>query len=69
MTGATLACVYPQVPIEWEPVSVTPVLKNGKVAIPDEALHSVKKNTVALKGPLATPVGKGHVSLNLTLRR
>jgi len=24
---------------------------------------------VALKGPLATPIGKGHVSLNLTLRR
>jgi isocitrate dehydrogenase (NAD+) len=22
-----------------------------------------------LKGPLATPIGKGHVSLNLTLRR
>ncbi|KAG0261354.1 NAD-dependent isocitrate dehydrogenase [Mortierella polycephala] len=57
------------VPIEWEPVSVTPVVKNGKIAIPDEALHSVKKNTVALKGPLATPIGKGHVSLNLTLRR
>ncbi|KAF9160852.1 NAD-dependent isocitrate dehydrogenase [Actinomortierella ambigua] len=57
------------VPIEWEPVSVTPVLKNGKTVIPDEALHSVKKNTVALKGPLATPIGKGHVSLNLTLRR
>jgi isocitrate dehydrogenase (NAD+) len=29
----------------------------------------VTKNYVALKGPLATPVGKGHVSLNLTLRR
>jgi len=29
----------------------------------------VRKNTIALKGPLATPVGKGHVSLNLTLRR
>lgn len=29
----------------------------------------VKKNTIALKGPLATPIGKGHVSLNLTLRR
>ncbi|KAG0228349.1 NAD-dependent isocitrate dehydrogenase [Actinomortierella wolfii] len=57
------------VPIEWEPVNVTPVLKNGKTVIPDEALHSVKKNTVALKGPLATPIGKGHVSLNLTLRR
>jgi isocitrate/isopropylmalate dehydrogenase len=29
----------------------------------------VKRNTIALKGPLATPIGKGHVSLNLTLRR
>src|SRR5271154_5202897 len=29
----------------------------------------VKKNLIALKGPLATPIGKGHVSLNLTLRR
>ncbi|OJD27523.1 isocitrate dehydrogenase, NAD-dependent [Blastomyces percursus] len=58
-----------QVPIKWEPVDVTPILKDGKTAIPDEAINSVKKNFVALKGPLATPVGKGHVSLNLTLRR
>ncbi|KAG1783269.1 hypothetical protein EV702DRAFT_1060984 [Suillus placidus] len=57
------------VPIEWEEVSVTPVLKGGKTVIPDAAINSVKKNTVALKGPLATPIGKGHVSLNLTLRR
>ncbi|KAH8830532.1 putative IDH2-isocitrate dehydrogenase subunit 2, mitochondrial [Flagelloscypha sp. PMI_526] len=57
------------VPIQWEEVDVTPILKNGKTAIPDSAIQSVKKNTVALKGPLATPIGKGHVSLNLTLRR
>jgi isocitrate dehydrogenase (NAD+) len=57
------------VPIQWEEVSVAPILKDGKTAIPDEAIHSIKKNTVALKGPLATPIGKGHVSLNLTLRR
>ncbi|KAK2764319.1 Isocitrate dehydrogenase [NAD] subunit alpha, mitochondrial [Arachnomyces sp. PD_36] len=56
-------------PIKWEPVDVTPTLKDGKTVIPDEAIASVKKNFVALKGPLATPVGKGHVSLNLTLRR
>lgn len=37
--------------------------------IPDEAIKSVQQNYVALKGPLATPIGKGHVSLNLTLRR
>ncbi|OCK81360.1 hypothetical protein K432DRAFT_381366 [Lepidopterella palustris CBS 459.81] len=56
-------------PIKWEPVDVTPVLKDGKTVIPDEAIESVTKNYVALKGPLATPIGKGHVSLNLTLRR
>lgn len=76
-----------QTPIEWESVDVTPHLKDGKTVIPDKAIESVKKNYVALKGPLAvppcyrsrinktllillqTPIGKGHVSLNLTLRR
>ncbi|KAI8871186.1 hypothetical protein GQ42DRAFT_144950 [Ramicandelaber brevisporus] len=57
------------VPIQWEPVDVTPVFRDGRTVIPDEALESIKKNTVALKSPLATPIGKGHVSLNLTLRR
>jgi isocitrate dehydrogenase (NAD+) len=56
-------------PIKWESVDVTPTLKDGKTVIPDEAIDSVTRNFVALKGPLATPVGKGHVSLNLTLRR
>jgi isocitrate dehydrogenase (NAD+) len=50
-------------------VDVTPILVDGKTAIPQAALDSVHKNKVALKGPLATPIGKGHVSLNLTLRR
>jgi isocitrate dehydrogenase (NAD+) len=57
------------VPIKWESVDVTPQLKGGRTVIPDEAITSVQRNFVALKGPLATPVGKGHVSLNLTLRR
>lgn len=58
-----------KVPIEWEEVNVTPILKDGKTAIPEEALESIRRNKLALKGPLATPIGKGHVSLNLTLRR
>lgn len=57
------------VPINWEPVDVTPLLINGKTTLPQPAVDSVKKNLVALKGPLATPVGKGHTSMNLTLRR
>ena len=57
------------IPIMWEPIDVTPTLKEGRTVIPDESIASIKKNFIALKGPLATPVGKGHVSLNLTLRR
>lgn len=57
------------VPIKWEPCDVGPIIKDGQTAIPDEAVASIEKNFVALKGPLATPVGKGHRSLNLTLRK
>lgn len=57
------------VPIEWEPVDVTPLLIDGKTTLPQAAVDSVNRNLVALKGPLATPVGKGHTSMNLTLRR
>ena len=41
-----------KVPIQWEEVSVTPVLKGGKAVIPDDATASIKRNTVALKGML-----------------
>ncbi|KAJ4405369.1 NAD-dependent isocitrate dehydrogenase [Didymella pomorum] len=58
------------VPIKWETCDVTPRLNpDGKTVIPDESIESINRNYVALKGPLATPIGKGHVSLNLTLRR
>ena len=42
-----------QAPIAWESVDVTPQLKDGRTVIPDAAIDSVKKNYVALKGPLA----------------
>ena len=42
-----------QTPIEWESVDVTPQLKDGRTVIPDKAIESVKKNFIALKGPLA----------------
>ncbi|GAA5824667.1 hypothetical protein JCM10212_004705 [Sporobolomyces blumeae] len=58
-----------KVPIVWEEVDVTPTIVDGVSTIPADAIASIKKNTIALKGPLATPIGKGHVSLNLTLRR
>ncbi|XP_037930901.1 probable isocitrate dehydrogenase [NAD] subunit alpha, mitochondrial [Teleopsis dalmanni] len=58
------------VPIEWEPVDVTPVKgPDGKFGIPQAAIDSVNTNKIGLKGPLMTPVGKGHRSLNLALRK
>jgi isocitrate dehydrogenase (NAD+) len=56
-------------PIDWEEVDVTPILVKGKSTIPEAAKVSIHKNKIALKGPLETPIGKGHQSLNLTLRK
>jgi isocitrate dehydrogenase (NAD+) len=58
-------------PIEWEYFDISmdkPVNANGDL-ISQEALDSVIRNKVGLKGPLATPIGKGYKSLNLSLRR
>lgn len=37
--------------------------------LPDHILDSVRKNKVALKGPITTPVGKGFRSVNVGLRQ
>lgn len=59
-----------QVPIEWEAVDVTPVRNaDGRFGLPQAAIDSVNRNQIGLKSPLATPVGKGHRSLNLALRK
>jgi len=36
--------------------------------LPEPTLESVRRNRVALKGPLTTPVGQGFRSINVTLR-
>ena len=37
--------------------------------LPARALESIRRNGVALKGPVATPVGKGFASINVRLRK
>lgn len=61
---------YFKIPIEWEEVDVKPTqLADGRVGISEAAIEQIRQNKIGLKGPLATPIGRGHVSLNLTLRR
>jgi isocitrate dehydrogenase (NAD+) len=38
-------------------------------SLPDEVIESVRRNRVALKGPVATPIGSGFESVNVRLRK
>jgi isocitrate dehydrogenase (NAD+) len=37
--------------------------------LPDSVLESIRRNRVAIKGPITTPVGEGFRSVNVTLRQ
>jgi isocitrate dehydrogenase (NAD+) len=56
--------------IEWEEASAgyKAYEKCGQL-LPEETIKSIKKNKVALKGPITTPVGKGFRSINVQLRQ
>lgn len=44
------------------------IVKYGTV-LPVQVLDSIRKNKVAIKGPIITPVGKGFRSVNVQLRK
>ena len=55
---------------EWEVVDAgeATIAAHG-TPLPDEVLESIRRNKVALKGPITTPVGEGFRSVNVTLRQ
>src|SRR6185312_12913819 len=59
-----------KVPIQWEVFEAgqSALVKYGEL-LPGKVLDSIIRNKVALKGPLTTPIGEGHASINVTLRR
>lgn len=58
------------VDIEWEPqLAGLKAIEVSGVSLPEATLASIKKNRVALKGPTTTPVGVGHKSANVMIRR
>ena len=55
---------------EWEREIVeTEAVEQGGSTLPEEAIESVRRNKVALKGPVATPIGTGFESVNVRLRK
>ncbi len=45
------------------------VMSTYGTPLPDHVLESIRKNRVALKGPITTPVGTGFRSVNVALRQ
>jgi isocitrate dehydrogenase (NAD+) len=55
---------------EWETVHAgEAVIAEYGTPLPEHVLESIRRNKVALKGPITTPVGEGFRSVNVTLRQ
>ncbi|MDI7276875.1 MAG: isocitrate/isopropylmalate dehydrogenase family protein [Anaerolineae bacterium] len=58
------------VPLEWEVQEAgEAVLAREGTPLPERVLDSIRRNGVALKGPITTPVGSGFRSVNVALRQ
>jgi isocitrate dehydrogenase (NAD+) len=58
------------VEFEWENENAgAGTMGKWGTALPPRVLDSIRRNGVALKGPTATPVGTGHRSVNVELRK
>jgi len=55
---------------EWEVVEAgeATIAANG-TPLPEAVLESIRRNKVAIKGPVTTPVGEGFRSVNVSLRQ
>ena len=45
------------------------IMETAGTPLPDSVIESIRKNTVAIKGPITTPVGTGFRSVNVALRK
>lgn len=58
------------VKINWDIVEAgEAMIEKYGTPLPEYVLDSIKKNKIALKGPLTTPVGEGFRSVNVALRQ
>ena len=71
VTGATISVLRATgFEAEWETFIVgAEALSRFGDPLPQDLIDSIKRNKVALKGPVATPVGTGFVSSNVRLRK
>ena len=68
---ATRRCVdATEAGINWEIMEAgVEVMEKEGTPLPEATVESIKRNGVALKAPITTPVGKGYRSINVHLRQ
>ncbi len=71
ITAATVRVIEATgVDIEWETqILGAQALERFGETLPEASVESIRRNKVALKGPITTPVGKGFTSVNVGLRK
>ncbi len=59
------------VDFEWDvqPAGADVMHEHGGDPLPESTLDSIRRNGVALKGPITTPIGEGFRSVNVALRK
>lgn len=56
--------------IDWDvQIAGINAVNNGEEPLPNRVIESIKKNKVALKAPVTTPIGTGFRSVNVSLRK
>ena len=54
----------------WDVVEAgVDIMETAGTPLPDNVLASIRKNKIALKGPITTPIGTGFRSVNVALRK
>src|SRR5947207_3802473 len=71
VTGATISVLRATgFEADWETFVVgAEALSRYGDPLPENLIESIKRNKIALKGPVATPIGTGFVSSNVRLRK
>src|ERR1041384_6320065 len=56
--------------VEWETANAgARALAETGMLLPDSVIESLERTGVGLKGPVTTPIGGGHQSVNVALRK
>ena len=71
LSQATKRCVDATgVKIDWEIVHAgVDIMEKEGTPLPGNVVESIRKNKIALKGPITTPIGSGFRSVNVALRK